>query len=71
MSQGFAQRVLIGTDHGGLDGLADDDHAQYLLADGTRAAEELTLTPKAASASLAEGTIFYCSTDDHVYVATE
>ena len=25
------------TDHGGLAGLADDDHAQYLLVDGTRA----------------------------------
>jgi len=24
-------------DHGGLDGLADDDHSQYSLADGTRA----------------------------------
>jgi len=24
------------TDHGALDGLADDDHTQYLLADGTR-----------------------------------
>jgi hypothetical protein len=24
------------TDHGGLDGLSDDDHTQYLLADGTR-----------------------------------
>lgn len=26
-----------GIDHGALDGLADDDHTQYLLADGTRA----------------------------------
>ena len=25
-----------GTDHGGLTGLLDDDHTQYLLADGTR-----------------------------------
>ena len=32
--------------------------------------DEITLTPKAASTG-AEGTIFYCSTDDHVYVATE
>ena len=33
------QAVLdtIVTDHGGLTGLADDDHTQYLLADGTRA----------------------------------
>jgi len=26
----------LATDHGGLVGLADDDHTQYLLADGTR-----------------------------------
>jgi len=28
---------LSGLDHGGLSGLADDDHTQYSLADGTRA----------------------------------
>ncbi len=27
----------LATDHGGLAGLADDDHTQYLLADGSRA----------------------------------
>jgi hypothetical protein len=32
------------SDHGLLSGLADDDHAQYLLADGTRAASSLTVT---------------------------
>jgi len=32
---------------------------------------EITLTPKASSDSVAEGTIFYCSSDDHVYVGTE
>ena len=31
-------------DHGNLGGLADDDHTQYLLADGTRTATELTVT---------------------------
>ena len=31
-------------DHGNLGGLADDDHTQYLLADGTRTASELTVT---------------------------
>jgi hypothetical protein len=35
-AQGNVTSPLI-TDHGGLGGLADDDHAQYLLADGTRA----------------------------------
>ena len=28
---------VVVTDHGGLTGLGDDDHTQYLLADGTRA----------------------------------
>ena len=32
--------------------------------------DELTLKPKAASTGV-EGTIFYCSADDHVYVGTE
>lgn len=31
---------------------------------------ELVLTPKAAAVGGAEGTIFYDSDDDHVYVAT-
>jgi hypothetical protein len=31
------------TDHGALTGLADDDHSQYLLADGTRAANTLVV----------------------------
>ena len=31
---------------------------------------EITLTPKASSSG-AEGTIYYDSDDDHVYVATE
>lgn len=30
-------------DHGGLAGLPDDDHAQYVLADGTRVMEKLTV----------------------------
>jgi hypothetical protein len=32
------------TDHGALSGLGDDDHTIYLLADGTRAATELTIS---------------------------
>jgi len=32
--------------------------------------EEIRLIPKASSSG-AEGTIFYCSGDDHVYVGTE
>lgn len=32
------------SDHGSLTGLSDDDHIQYLLADGTRAAASLTVS---------------------------
>jgi len=38
-------------DHGSLAGLADDDHPHYLLADGSRAADELTITAPLAVAS--------------------
>ena len=71
----FRRTTIIGgaavaLDHGGLGGLADDDHAQYVLADGSRPMAELTLTPKASSSG-AEGTIFYDEDDDHIYVGTE
>ena len=32
---------------------------------------EITLTPKASSDATAEGTIFYCAADNHVYVGVE
>lgn len=57
-------------DHGDLTGLTDDDHIIYLLADGSRAASEIRLTPKTSSSG-PEGTMFYDSDDDHVYVGTE
>ena len=56
--------------HKWMQELGDDDHTQYLLADGTRAANEIRLTPKVSSSG-PEGTIFYDSDDDHVYVGTE
>lgn len=34
---------FLALDHGGLGGLADDDHVQYLLADGSRIADTLTI----------------------------
>lgn len=40
------------TDHSDLAGLTDDDHTQYLLADGTRTAEYIQL-----NTSLANGTV--------------
>ena len=59
------------SDHGTLSGLADDDHAQYVLATGARAMGELILTPKSSSASTTEGTMFYDSDDNSIWVATE
>lgn len=67
----YVEVAAVGSiDHGGLLGLLDDDHTQYVLADGTRAINELYLTPKVSSTG-AEGTMFYDSDDDHVWVATE
>lgn len=64
-------RILApAADHGDLTGLSHDDHPQYLLADGSRAADEIRLTPKTSSSG-PEGTIFYASDDNHVYVGTE
>lgn len=62
--------VTSETNHGELAGLTDDDHTIYLLANGTRAASEIRLTPKASSSG-PEGTMFYASVDNHVYVGTE
>lgn len=36
--------TAVVTDHGALTGLNDDDHTQYLLADGTRTATNLTVS---------------------------
>ena len=63
--------TALAADHGNLAGLADDDHTQYVLTTGVRAMGELRLTPKASSDSAVEGTMFYCSDDDHIYVGTE
>ena len=57
-------------DHGNLIGLTDDDHKHYVLATGARAMNELRLTPKASSSG-PEGTMYYDSGDDSVYVGTE
>jgi hypothetical protein len=40
------------------------------LINGSRPFNEIRLTPKAASTG-AEGTVFYCSSDNALYVATE
>lgn len=58
------------SDHGALSGLSDDDHEQYLLASGSRAASEICLTPKESSSG-PEGTIFYHSTSKRVYVGVD
>lgn len=66
-----AEIDALGADHGSLSGKEDDDHTQYVLTTGVRAMGELRLTPKASSDSAVEGTMFYCSDDDHIYVGTE
>lgn len=40
------------SDHGSLTGLSDDDHTQYLLADGTRTATSLTVSGNITTSSL-------------------
>jgi hypothetical protein len=49
-------------DHGGLSGLADDDHTQYILADGTRAFSGAQSMGSNKITNLADGT----STNDAV-----
>lgn len=68
---GAISYTVTPTDHGDLAGLGDDDHTDYVLADGTRAMGELILTPKSSSASSTEGTMFYDSDDNSIWVATE
>jgi len=46
------------SDHGGLSGLADDDHTQYVLADGTRAMTSLTIPTDAV-----DGYVLTCDED--------
>lgn len=55
------------TDHGALTGLADDDHTQYLLADGTRTATQLTVS---GDVTVDTNTFHVDVTDDHVGVGT-
>lgn len=43
-------------DHGTLTGLLDDDHTQYLLVDGSRAATSLTVTGNSNFGIIASGT---------------
>jgi len=52
------------SDHGSLSGLADDDHAQYVLADGTRQVEYLQLNASVSTPTYAEGLLFY-DNDSH------
>lgn len=49
---------------------SDEDEVASIDSLGRGAVDEITLTPKASSNG-AEGTLFYCSEDDHVYVGTE
>jgi hypothetical protein len=55
------------TDHGALTGLADDDHTQYLLADGTRTATALTVS---GDVTVDTNTLHVHSTNNRVGVGT-
>ncbi len=73
-----------GIDHGGLSGLGDDDHTQYILANGTRAmtgpwditvnsgSDALTITQSGSGEALTViGTqVGDISVDDYIYIAT-
>jgi len=78
----LANAGIGSTDHGSLSGLGDDDHAQYLRTDGTRALtgnqsfglneatnialENLGALPSAGTT----GRVVYLTTDDHLYLDT-
>jgi hypothetical protein len=55
------------TDHGALTGLADDDHTQYLLADGTRTATSLTVS---GNLTVDTNMLFVDSTNNEVGIGT-
>ena len=44
--------VSVKFDHGGLSGLGDDDHTQYVLSDGTRAMTSLTVNNNIATSGI-------------------
>lgn len=54
-------------DHGGLTGLGDDDHTQYLLADGSRAANSLSVS---GSLTVDTNTLSVDATNNRVGVGT-
>jgi len=56
-----------GSDHGNLGGLGDDDHTQYLLADGTRTATELTVS---GDLTVDTSTLHVDATNDRVGIGT-
>lgn len=55
----IAPSTGLTTDHGSLSGLADDDHTQYLLADGTRTASYIQFDITASAPTYSEGLLFY------------
>lgn len=60
---------LATKDHDLLGGLGDDDHTQYLLANGTRLLAFLKLTNQTSDPTLVEGILFYRSDLDAYYVS--
>lgn len=57
---------LTTKDHDLLDGLSDDDHTQYVLVDGTRTIDSITLSGGGATVDTIETTL----TDDDTHIPT-
>ena len=56
------------TEHSGLSGLLDDDHPQYLLADGTRATDYLDFeTVASLPETVTVGRIVRLASDNRLY----
>lgn len=55
------------SDHGSLEGLGDDDHTQYLLADGTRTASALSVS---GNLTVDTSTLHVDSTNNRVGIGT-
>lgn len=57
------------TDHGALTGLTDDDHTQYVRADGTRGVSANTASDAILFENAGSGKAFYSSTDTGAAIA--
>ncbi len=65
-TKGYVDGAIV-TDHGGLTGLSDDDHTQYILVDGTRAFTGVVsgITPTLAAHLATKGYVDGAIISDH------